>query len=419
MTDAIAEVAGEYFQQTFDILAVLSIAKELGGNREQTKVDIRAIPEVLTVVTVEPHEGGIQRDVGGKYVTTLKIHCRQPQAQLGQRSVARLILKDVQQITGVTVIRYDLPASTLAESEEDYQRSPARKASLRRGFKRLTQRGPNDSGPYKRQPLDPDWESAPPGAPGGLEEAKINILIRGAVEDILESFKIRDTLNPEIWDGDKMKEDIRDRLETIASEFIDNLELYNMEIKDIILTGSLANYTWSSYSDLDVHVIVDFRDVSEDEGLAKKYFDSVRSNWNKSHSIQVKGFDVELYIQDDDEEHVATGVYSILRDEWVVYPEPEESIVDLTNVMKKARPLMRDIKRVEVLLGRGEFERLATESQRLKDKIHRMRKAGLEDEGIFSVENLAFKVLRRGGHMKRLFDAARAGYDASMTMMDQ
>jgi len=417
--DTIAEVAGEYFQETFNIVAVLSIAKELGGNREQTKVDIRAIPEVLTVVTVEPHEGGIQRDVGGKYVTTLKVNCRQPQAHMGQRTVARLILKDIQKITGVTVIRYDLPSSTLAENEEGYQNSPTRKAANRRGSERILRRGPNDTGPFKLQPLDPDWEQAPPGAAGGLEEAKINILIRGAVEDILESFKIRDVLNPEIWDGDKMREDIRGRLETIASEFIDNLELYKMEVKDIILTGSLANYTWSSYSDLDVHIIVDFRDVSEDEGLTKKYFDSVRSNWNKSHSIQVKGFDVELYIQDDDEEHVATGVYSILRDEWVVVPEPEESIVDLTNVMKKARPLMRDINRVEVLFGRGEFERLALESRRLKDKIHRMRKAGLEDEGIFSVENLAFKVLRRGGHLKRLFDTARAAYDASMTMMDQ
>jgi len=96
--------AEDYFQETFNIIALVSVAKNIGGSREQVKVDIRAIPEVLTVAPVEPPRG-IQRDVGDKIITTLKIHCRQPDREVADRVSARSILQDVQRIPGVTIIR--------------------------------------------------------------------------------------------------------------------------------------------------------------------------------------------------------------------------------------------------------------------------------------------------------------------------
>ena len=56
--------------------------------------------------------------------------------------------------------------------------------------------------------------------------------------------------------------------------------------------------------------------------------------------------------------------------------------------------------------------------QRIKDKIKRMRQTGLERAGIYSPENLAFKMLRRSGDIQRLFDMYTGAYD-EMYSLDQ
>ena len=50
-------------------------------------------------------------------------------------------------------------------------------------------------------------------------------------------------------------------------------------------------------------------------------------------------------------------------------------------------------------------------AQRLKDKIKRMRRGGLERSGIYAPENLAFKMLRRSGDIEQLFSIYTQAYD--------
>jgi predicted nucleotidyltransferase len=256
-------------------------------------------------------------------------------------------------------------------------------------------------------------------ATGGSTLNKIKIKIRPAGGKLITSFEVQPNLNPEIWEGNRMRPEIGERLRKIAEEFIEKLDLTNVEIKDIILTGSLANYNWSAYSDLDVHIVVDFRDIAEDEGLVKKYFDAVRANWNRKHDIKLKGFEVELYVQDDDESHTSTGVYSLLTDKWVLRPSRKQREIDKINIFKKARHIMRDIDKVESRLGRQEYDDAVELGQQIKNKIKRMRQTGLERGGIYSTENLAFKVLRRGGYMGKLLDAVGDAYDAQRSLAEQ
>lgn len=69
----------------------------------------------------------------------------------------------------------------------------------------------------------------------------------------LSSFKVKDTLNPKIFDqNQKMHPEIRTRLLMIADDFFDTLELPWVDVTDITLTGSLANYNWSKFSDVDL-----------------------------------------------------------------------------------------------------------------------------------------------------------------------
>ena len=261
-------------------------------------------------------------------------------------------------------------------------------------------------------------------APGMREAAdrrpeKTKIKIKPRSGELITSFEVQSRLNPEVWKGDKIYPEIRERLREIAEEFIEKLDLTNVEIRDIILTGSLANYNWSKYSDLDVHIVIDFKDVAADEGLVKKYFDAVRSNWNRNHDIKVKGYEVELYVQDDDEKHASTGIYSLLSDGWVLKPSREQKEIDKVNVFKKARHIMREIDKVEKHLNQREYNTALETGQRVKDKIKKMRRGGLERGGVYSTENLAFKVLRRGGYMGKLLNAVGTAYDAQRSLAEQ
>ena len=246
----------------------------------------------------------------------------------------------------------------------------------------------------------------------------MKITIR-STNDTLSAFKLRSELNQHIWEGDAhLHPEVRARLMKIANDFIENLDLASVTIKDIVITGSIANYNWSKYSDIDVHILVDFLEVDENAELVKRFFDAIRSNWNKTHLIRVKGHEVELYIQDEKEPHTSTGVYSLLHEKWVVKPQLENPTLDRLNVKKKSLTFMREIDKIESLLKLEEYPRVEKEGQRLNDKIKRMRHAGLDSGGIYSVENLTFKVLRRSGHLKKLFDAVRQSYDASMSLAD-
>ena len=54
------------------------------------------------------------------------------------------------------------------------------------------------------------------------------------------------TLNPKIWvNDDKLNPEIRKNLLQTALDFVKFVKLKRLKIHDIVLTGSLANYTWN------------------------------------------------------------------------------------------------------------------------------------------------------------------------------
>jgi hypothetical protein len=65
-------------------------------------------------------------------------------------------------------------------------------------------------------------------------------------KDVLDSFKLKDSLSPEIWIKEKLNEKVKLNLLKIADDFYKELDLpQQVKIKDIIFTGSLANFNWS------------------------------------------------------------------------------------------------------------------------------------------------------------------------------
>jgi predicted nucleotidyltransferase len=243
--------------------------------------------------------------------------------------------------------------------------------------------------------------------------------INEADQEVLDSFTPQETLNPDAFEGDVMIPEIRERLLEITQDFIDGIE-FKMDVEDIILTGSLANYNWSKYSDFDLHLLVDFAAIDGDKELVKRFFQDLKAVWNIRHNIFLKGFEVEIYVQDTNEEHISTGVYSVQNNEWDIKPEREETArfpVDQPNIEKKADDIVFQIDRAENLLKDDKLTDALDAIDRLKQKVRNLRKTGLSKaDGVYSVENLAFKTLRRSGELERLSTLKNKAYDKHMSI---
>ena len=237
---------------------------------------------------------------------------------------------------------------------------------------------------------------------------------------IIQSFKTKDTLCEDIWEGTEgkpnMKGEIRERLMDITNEFLEFLVI-ELDVADVIMTGSLSNYNWSEYSDVDLHVVLDFEDVGENVEFIKEFFDSKRINWNTSHNIKVKGFEVELYVQDANEAHFSSGVYSVLKDKWLVEPTSGGREPDEEKLLSKVTQWMKIIDEViEDSRGSGDYEKIMDDINKIRKKLKRFRSTGLEEYGEYSYENLVFKFLRRNGYIGKLLDAKNQLYDNSLSL---
>ena len=118
----------------------------------------------------------------------------------------------------------------------------------------------------------------------------------------MKSFKLffesqfyNDTLHPALWDAAKnFDQTIREKLLTIVKDVSEGAGVKDELIDDIQLTGSMANFNYTEYSDLDVHILLDFAKINHDEDLVKKALDGKRFVWNLRHDIKMGGHDVEV-----------------------------------------------------------------------------------------------------------------------------
>tara|TARA_B100000700_G_scaffold247491_1_gene276934 strand:- start:22317 stop:23066 length:750 start_codon:yes stop_codon:yes gene_type:complete len=231
-------------------------------------------------------------------------------------------------------------------------------------------------------------------------------------KDQIQSLLPHEDLNSEIWEDYKLNSKIRKALLRIANEFYISLDI-NVPVADITFTGSLANFNYTKFSDIDLHLLIDYFTVDENYDLVKNYMMAKKSTWNDKHDIRIKGYEVELYAQDASEPHHSTGVYSVLGDKWITKPTPINTDVDFQAIRCKAESLMYEID--QVLQSPNRLPKI----NRIKEKIRSMRQSGLERAGEFSTENLAFKILRRNGYLERLYSTATKDFDDSLSVKQE
>ena len=240
----------------------------------------------------------------------------------------------------------------------------------------------------------------------------------------MSSFKIKDSLNKDIWSANGIKPRIRWRLLQIAEDFWDSVEIKFTEPIDVIITGSIANYNWSSFSDIDLHLVVDFTKIDERKDFIKSFMDAKKNIWNDMHDeLTLAGFNVELYVQDLSDTIDATGIYSLYKNKWLRKPSRSVFLtkdVDDDDVRKMAANLINSIDELEdKYLSEMDVDDLQNVSVRvneLYDKIRDIRKKYLDKDGEFSLGDKVYKVLRRSGYLEKLIDLKAKTYDKMMSL---
>ena len=128
------------------------------------------------------------------------------------------------------------------------------------------------------------------------------------------------------------------------------------------------------------------------------------------------GHEVEIYVQDSNEPHHSTAVYSLLEDDWKIKPERKTFEVSEDAVKQKAEHFVKMIKDIEKRFEDEKYEEVYGDADRLREKLRNYRQSGLETGGEFSTENLVFKYLRNSEEIERIYDLKKQAYDAMMSV---
>ena len=213
-------------------------------------------------------------------------------------------------------------------------------------------------------------------------------------------------LNPALWDNNRLRPEVREKLLKIAHHFALYLNVSRLYLKDVTLSGSSAGYNYSEYSDIDLHLVVSKTNGNDELYTAKKNL------YNNEHNLAIGNIPVELYVQPADQKHHSAGIYSVLDDKWINEPVHEEPTTDPKDIKAKARNYAS---KINSAMRSGDLAKC----RETMEELRRLRKAGLEAGGEQSVENLAFKLLRARGQIDKMRKYITKLDSAELSLEDQ
>lgn len=232
-------------------------------------------------------------------------------------------------------------------------------------------------------------------------------------KSLIKTFENKETLSLDFFDKKNdeynLKKDIRKKLLEISDNFIEFLGV-KFFIHDIVLVGSITDYNWSKYSDVDLHIIIDFKNSKHNPKILSEFFNSKKNLWNSTHDIKINNYNVELYVEDINEKNVFfNGIFSILNNKWIKKPIKNNKKINYDLILKKSDVLIKEINKT---LKNPTIK----EIKKILDKIKKLRMSGLSKSGLFSIENLTYKYLRRRKYINLLYDTYNKLLDKELSL---
>ena len=236
----------------------------------------------------------------------------------------------------------------------------------------------------------------------------------------LDSFKLKNNLNGKVWDKDgNLDPKVRLSLLEISDDFWKECEIKWVKPESAILTGSICNFNWSRFSDIDLHLIVDFSKIHENSDFVKEYFNEKKNTWNSNHKdLKIYGYPIELYVQDVDDDVTSGGIYDLYENKWVRKPSKDELsplMLDKYAIKKVSARIMTEIDDLYNAFmnekDKHRIELIGRKCKKLKKELKELRDEGLEDSEM-GFGNICYKVVRRSGYLDKLRTLRNKIYDS-------
>ena len=229
------------------------------------------------------------------------------------------------------------------------------------------------------------------------------------INQAVEPIGYNDRLNPKLWHNDRLRPEVRTALLKIARDFKEFVDV-PLRVQDIIIAGAQANYTYTKYSDLDLHLVVDYKRVPCDREVAE-LFDSKRLLFKRDHDIKIYDIPVEPGVEDLNNPTVGAA-YSVLNQEWIKEPKanpPKYNPEELNRMVQVWETILADA------VQTGSLEKM----RKVLTLMRRYRKLGLaSDQGEFSTANLVYKSLRNSQTIKKLQTLIDKLHDQQLSIGD-
>ena len=215
------------------------------------------------------------------------------------------------------------------------------------------------------------------------------------IQEFVKPIMFHTSLNPKLWVNEQLKPEVHIKLLQHAQEFIKSLDLDQLPLVDIIITGSNTAMTYTEQSDLDLHIIVNMEGIFGGGPMVEQFLDSKKRLWNMTYDVTLYGIPVEIYVEDDDE-MVRGNKYSLVTNKWVQRIPLTKTQYDDRSVRAKTNYIQRQITRaLEAADDAGDLKKI-------QKKLSQYRQAGLDKHGEFSTENLVYKSLRNAGFLDKI-----------------
>ena len=222
--------------------------------------------------------------------------------------------------------------------------------------------------------------------------------------DLEEEVVVHDELNPKLWENNKLKQEVIDKINLITNTFIESLKEdgVEFELDDVVIVGSNCSYNYNDASDLDVHLRMKTDSLKCEPEMYTLLYGAYRNLFNNKFDIDFYGIDVELYVEDESSTVNSNGIYSVMKNEWIKEPErtsiPEINKEELETELSKWKEEYFNIKE-QTTEGDSEehYLNMVDVITDFIEDIYELRKLSIASDGEYAIGNLVFKEFRGEG----------------------
>lgn len=235
-----------------------------------------------------------------------------------------------------------------------------------------------------------------------IAESNWELLLEKNAEEVMV---VHQDFNPLFWQNSQLNEDVGERLYRLGQFYFQKLsdDMPGVKLSDIVFIGSMADYLYTSHSDLDMNLIIDTANVHWPTKAITSYLKQNNKYWH-TQSMTLFNYPIEIgaYTQ------ISTlgGIYSVLDRAWVKMPEHHVILFSKDALKKVVRAYHQDIDVLqhEYISNPKQFR--CERFSEFQTALIKWRKDGLQREGLTSIENISYRLLRILGEIDLVADLA-------------